>query len=124
MTCANNSSALNQVKRIVRGDSRGFKFRRRNRSTHNPILDTPEALYFTIKTNFKTEAYLFQKKLDNMYMSEDGYWHFLLNPEDTEDLDYGKYCWDIEVIQSGYKTTISRGYLELLNEATWKANEQ
>ena len=122
MNCENNSSALNQTKRMIRGDTKAFKFRRKNHE-HETIHNTPESLYFTIKTNFKTESYLFQKKLDNMYKTEDGYWHFRLNPEDTESLDYGKYCWDIEVIQGGFKTTISRGYLELLNEATWKANE-
>lgn len=121
MTCA-NSVALRQPKTMVRGDSKGYKFKRINKEGET-ISDTPSTLFFTLKTSFNTEQAIVQKKLDQMSQTQDGYWHFRLNPEDTEDLPYGKYCWDIQVVQDGYKTTIARGYLELTNESTWEVNE-
>lgn len=123
MNCLTNEPKLNQLKAMVRGDSRAYKFRRRTYAGET-ITDTPESLYFTLKTSFKTEDYVLQKRLGNMNITQDGYWHFLLTPQDTESLDYGRYCWDIQVVQDGYKTTIARGYLELTNESTWEANEQ
>lgn len=122
MACESNSPALNQTKCLIRGDSRGFKFQRKNYQ-QEAITDTPETLFFTVKTSFKVVDYLFQKKLDNMWMTQDGYWHFKLNPQDTESLPYGKYCWDVQVVQNGFKTTIARGYLKLLDESTFKENE-
>lgn len=122
MTCVNSSPALNQTKYMVRGDSKAYKFQRKDREG-NILTDTPTTLFFTVKTSFKTQEYVLQKNLENMYITQDGYWHFALNPEDTEDLPYGKYCWDIQVVQDGFKTTIARGYLELTNESTWKENE-
>lgn len=122
MTCANSSPALNQTKYMVRGDSKAYKFQRKDREG-NILTDTPTTLFFTVKTSFKTQEYVLQKNLENMYITQDGYWHFVLNPQDTEDLPYGKYCWDIQVVQDGFKTTIARGHLELTNESTWEVNE-
>lgn len=122
MTCANSSPALNQTKFMIRGDSKAYKFQRKDREG-NILTDKPTTLFFTLKTSFNTKDFVLQKTLDNMYISEDGYWHFVLNPDDTEDLPYGKYCWDIQVVQDGFKTTISRGFLVLSNESTWKENE-
>ena len=122
MTCANSSPALNQTKYMVRGDSKTYKFQRKDREG-NILTDTPTTLFFTVKTSFKTQEYVLQKNLENMYITQDGYWHFVLNPEDTEDLPYGKYCWDIQVVQDGFKTTISRGHLFLTDESTWEVNE-
>lgn len=122
MTCANSSPALNQTKYMVRGDSKAYKFQRKDKEG-NILTDTPTTLFFTVKTSFKTQEYVLQKNLENMYITQDGYWHFVLNPEDTEDLPYGKYCWDIQVVQDGFKTTIARGHLELTNESTWEVNE-
>ena len=122
MTCANSSPALDQTKYMVRGDSKAYKFQRKDREG-NILTDTPTTLFFTVKTSFKTQEYVLQKNLENMYITQDGYWHFVLNPEDTEDLPYGKYCWDIQVVQDGFKTTIARGYLVLTDESTWEVNE-
>jgi hypothetical protein len=107
---------------MVRGDSKAYKFQRKDREG-NILTDTPTTLFFTVKTSFKTQEYVLQKNLENMYITQDGYWHFVLNPEDTEDLPYGKYCWDIQVVQDGFKTTIARGYLVLTDESTWEVNE-
>lgn len=122
MTCVNSSPALNQTKYMVRGDSKAYKFQRKDKGG-NILTDTPTTLFFTVKTSFKTQEYVLQKNLENMYITQDGYWHFVLNPEDTEDLPYGKYCWDIQVVQDGFKTTISRGHLFLTDESTWEVNE-
>lgn len=83
----------------------------------------PEAIYFTIKRNFTEEEVLVQRRIESMTQTADGYWHFQIAPEDTEGLNYGQYCWDLEVIQEGFKTTIARGYLQLTNEATFASNE-
>lgn len=103
---------------FTRGNTKRYKFKRRD--IHNNVIEVePQSLYFTIVKNPKTapEA-LVQKSLEDFEYTQDGFWHFRIESEDTADLPYGKYFYDIEVTQDNVTTSIAKGWLELTYEAT------
>ena len=107
---------------FTRGDTQPLKFQRLDAEGH-AITQTPTAMYFTVKTDFNASDYVFQKSIEDMTLGEDNYWHFVINPEDTQALPVGNYVYDIEVTTEGNVFTISKGTLKLLAEATWYLNK-
>lgn len=108
---------------MTRGDTLKLKFQRRNKN-NQVILTLPSEIYFTVKANKDATAFLIQKRLSDMTFDNDGTYHILLKPCDTEKLPYGTYFFDIEVDDgSDYTFTISKGYITLTAEATWSENK-
>lgn len=107
---------------MTRGDTAGFKFQRLD-NDGNVIEARPNKLFFTVKKSYEDEGFVFQKKLDDMTFDENFWWHFRILPEDTDRLKYGTYVYDLETIQSGVKSTISKGNLIISSESTWAINE-
>lgn len=106
----------------TRGDTRQYNFKRLN-SDGEAITTIPDALYFTVKTSYDVQTPVFQKTIDNMAMDEDGTWRFTIEASDTNNLPYGAYVYDVEVIENGAVTTISKGKFILEGESTWAVNE-
>lgn len=106
----------------TRGDTRSYKFTRLD-PQGEVITTIPDALYFTVKTSYDVQTPVIQKTIDNMAMGEDGTWRFTIEASDTNDLAYGTYVYDIEVINNGAVTTISKGKFVLEGESTWAVNE-
>ena len=106
----------------IRGDTKQYNFTRLN-SEGAAITTTPDAMYFTVKTSFDVQTPVFQKTLNNMEMDADGTWRFTVEASDTNNLSYGTYVYDVEVIDDGAVTTISRGKFILEGESTWAVNE-
>ena len=107
---------------ITRGDTKGLKFQRKRDG--KPITQEAENIYFTVKDNNYTNDILFQKTIDDMDFDEDAYYHFTILPEDTNDLEYGDYKYDIEVkISDIYVKTIAKGILTVQEETTFVDNE-
>ena len=86
-------------------------------------------IYFTVKRNFSDTKYLFQKRLSNETINkgEDGLYHFAIEAEDTNNLPFGEYVFDIEVYRDNahnpdIKQTFT-GRLLLTNESTHQRNE-
>lgn len=107
----------------TRGDTWGYKFQRFD-FDGDLITDRPDAMYFTVKNSFNDRTPAIQKTLDDMYLDEDGFWHFTITPEDTNNLAYGEYYADIERIVAGDVKTIAKGTFKLTEEATWASNEK
>lgn len=107
---------------LIRGDSLPLKFQRLDADAH-PITVPPSEMYFTMKPSYKIKECVVQKTLADMTYGEDDFWHFKLNPSDTESLPYGRYFCDIEVTDDGEVNTISRFVIDLLEEATWRDNK-
>ena len=108
--------------KITRGDTGAYKFQRLDKSG-NAITTTPTALYFTVKKTYSQSTFAFQKSLSDMTIDENGFWHFKIQPEDTDTLEYGTYVYDIEVTDGDYVQTIAKGDLDICEEATWYANK-
>lgn len=102
----------------TRGDTVSYTFQRLDMNG-DVIFTTPEALFFTLKTNFETNKIIVQKDLSKMNMDSTGTWRFTLEHEDTKDLPYSNYVFDIQVTESGAVSTIAKGILRLTQEATW-----
>lgn len=103
---------------LTRGDTGQYKFQRLD-ADGEVITATPTAMYFTVKKSYQSSAVAFQKTIDDMEFGEDNYWHFTIDPTDTEALDIGNYVYDIEVTSEDIVSTIAKGTLKLLAEATW-----
>jgi hypothetical protein len=106
---------------LPRGDIRHVKFKVLSGGEEFTELDE---IYFTVKSNTKTEKIIFQKKLSSgdIVLGEDGFYHFTIYDTDTDDLSYGVYRFDIEIVGDEIKQT-KLGTLELTEEVTFAANE-
>ena len=81
--------------KFVRGDSQPFKFRIVDREGNDVDVSHIETLFITCrKQPERTSPIIFQKTLQDIAFS-DGYFHAEFLPTDTEDLEYGKYYFDI-----------------------------
>jgi len=110
---------------MPRGDSRPMKFKIKNKDGTECDIGFNE-IYITFKESYHSKEALFQKRLTNKDITkdEDGYYHFTILPEDTENLRYTRYYFDIEVHNRQpliKQTTI--GILELTQEVTFTENE-
>lgn len=108
--------------KLIRGDTAKFKFQRLD-ANGDAIMTIADELYFTVKENTKTKGFILQKTLDDMDFDGEGFYHFTIEPEDTNNLQYWNYAYDVEVIQNDVKTTVSIGKFVLLPEVTWAQNE-
>lgn len=112
---------------IVKGDvSDIYKFQRKY-DDETVIKTLPEKMWITFKIGTWCDDALFQKTLEKgiKYSEEDNYYRFRLESEDTCDLDYGTYYFDIAIInEQGEKKTLKKE-CELVVEkhCTEKCNE-
>lgn len=112
---------------LIHGDtSPVFKFQRKN-NTGEVITTLPQKMWITFKKDSKSEKALIQKTLADgiTYSDVDNYYRFRLLPEDTVDLCYGTYGFDVAIInESGEKLTLlNNGVLKLVDHYTTKNNE-
>ena len=106
---------------MTRGDTLPLKFTRLDPSSHT-IMDAPNAMFFTVKRSWDDKTPVIQKSLADMTEDDGGTWHFVIDANDTENLSYGTYVFDIEVTVSGCVTTICKDELKITREATWSSN--
>lgn len=109
---------------LIRGDTFMFKFQRKNLS--NDVIKTKsQKMWFTVKKNYKTTEKLIEKTLkDNtIIFDKDSYYHIRLNHEDTTNLKYKDYVYDIQVENDGYVQTIGMGTITITNEVTFEGGE-
>ena len=113
-----------QTLSINRGTYIGYKAQRLNMDG-TPILTQADAIYFIIKKNWTDKTALITKTLDDMTFDANGYYHFSINPEDTENLPYGTYVWDFTSVYSddAYRAKPAKGYFVIGNSAGWIINE-
>lgn len=111
---------------IIRGDTKYYKFKRINKLDGNIITTIPDKMCFTVKFDYNVEDVLIQKTLDNeiKFDEENSYYYFTILPEDTNNLPYGKYVYDIEITEKSKVTTIAIGEIELTEEVTFASNKE
>lgn len=112
-----------------RGDTKVLdKFRLLNTDGEVLALGANDTLYFTVKKDANSKNVLIQKttKDSGITLEDDGYYHIIIDPEDTNDLDYGDYQYDIELKSIGSRTfvrTLVEGVITLTEEITWGGDE-
>lgn len=107
---------------VKKANTAKYKFQRKN-EIGEVILLKADKIYFTVKEQSLPDNVIFQKTIDDMTFDEDGTYHFTIEPEDTENLIYGTYLYDIKVIQENTKTTIAEGKFEVKKVVTLPINE-
>ena len=111
------------VMSMTRGDTAKFKFQRIDAEGH-PITTIADKCWFSVKTNDTQQNVVIQKTIEDMdFSTEDYFYRFTIDPSDTNELQYGDYVYDVEIIQDDYKQTISKGQFILDYEVTFINNE-
>lgn len=106
-----------------RGDTCPVSFEVTDSKGNELDLSTSE-IYFTLKKNYNTQNYILQKKKSNSGITVDGKkGSLVLTHNDTAELNYGNYVYDIQIKSGDYVKTLAMGTITLTNESTWKANE-
>ena len=109
---------------MPRGDLRNIKFNILDENKKVVSLEFDE-IFISFKTNSTKKDLLFQKKLSNgtITKDEENYYHFKIEPEDTNNLIYGTYVFDIELIKENLIKQTTVGKLEITDEVTFAINE-
>lgn len=83
-----------------------------------------DEIYMTVKKSYNETDSLFQKKLsDGSIQKEGDSYYFTIKSEDTADLKYGQYVFDIELVRGDVLKQTFLGSIKLTEEATHAANE-
>ena len=115
---------MNKIE-LVQGDTSPiYKFQRKYKDG-TVITTQPKKMWITFKINHNYEDSILQKTLENGIKFEDGYYKFQLFSEDTYNLSYGKYGFDIAILNENNekKTLLNDGELEIIPHYTKKKNE-
>jgi hypothetical protein len=91
------------------------------------ITTLPQKMWITFKYTYDDTIAIFQKTLKNgiEYNEEDNYYRFQFFSEDTNELPFGIYGFDIAIINEygEKKTLLNNGKLNILSHYTKKDNE-
>ena len=112
---------LKQPISIVRGTTNGYSLNLTDADGATYTLQTGEVLKFGIKQQPTDNVYLVTKTFDTQ--GDDGGYAFALNPDDTINLAFGAYWYDIG-LQSGsnYFNVIPASPFEITYNVTkWEA---
>lgn len=90
---------MKQPLAIVRGTTKTMTISLTDESGAVYELGTNEKLRFGVKAHPGDPAYLFSKEMSSESL-DDGLYSFMIEPSDTENLDFGCYYYDIG-LQSG-----------------------
>lgn len=104
---------------MTRGDTHIIRFQRKD--ANGKVIETKvKEMYFTLRKNEYSDLILIKKKLDEgiTFDEKDFYYRVEIDPKDTDDLDYGSYFYDVEVITDDYTKTIKKDYIEITKEST------
>lgn len=107
------------IYKLIRGDTFAFKLPVKLKNKATLKQETVDTIYITARKDTREDAdAIFQKSIEDIHIDDEGYCHAMFKPEDTENLDYGFYIFDIEItLKSGYrKSKVCK--LELTKEAT------
>ena len=106
-----------------RGDTTPVSFELTD-SSGNELDFSSAEVYFTMKKSYATQNYVLQKKKSTGDITFEGNKGTLvLEHNDTAELKYGNYVYDIQIKSGSYVKTLALGTITLTNESTWKANE-
>lgn len=102
---------------VTKGDTLSFGFKL---TKIKQELDTAR---FTCKTNFDDIEPIFEKNLEkgitlDHHDLEDYYYKVRIAPEDTENLELGKYYYDLQIEINGDVFTIMKGIFTLDYDVT------
>lgn len=126
MDCYNNTPIVGELQTLSlnRGTYVGYKAQRINMDG-TPITTKADAVFFVVKKQWTDKNALIIKTIDDMTFDEEGFYHFSINPEDTESLPYGNYVWDFTSMynNNSYRAKPAHGKFIIGNSAGWIVNQ-
>lgn len=109
---------------MSRGDvvTRTFTIKNSDRTV---FTEAPDEIYLTVKSTANEYDFKFQKRLSegDFILIEPGKYQFTINPEDTNDLKFMTYDFDIEIVKSPHLKKTFLGTLTIEKEVTHWYNE-
>lgn len=98
---------------IIRGDTARFEVEILDQKGDPYALQSGDQLVFTVKKNTSTSLIILQKNIVGKT--------FTISHEDTANLDYGKYVYDIQLTQANgdVTTVIQPSPFEILPEVNY-----
>lgn len=110
--------------KMPRGDIRDIKFNIID-SNETVIPTDFDEIYATFKRGYSDKEVLFQKRLTNGTITKDSsnYYHFTIEPNETNNLAYGEYVFDIEILKENLIKQTFVGEFILTDEVTFAINE-
>ena len=106
---------------LPRGDIRNIRF---NVTSDGTAYTDFTEVYFSVKSSATKKELLFQKKLSDGSIIQDGdYYTLRIESADTESLEYRKYVFDIEVVKGDIIKQTTLGELIITPEVTFNDNE-
>lgn len=99
---------------FTRGDSQYIGFETED------LSGVVDRAFFTVRKTFeKTSPVILQKTLNNgISFLGDGVYRIKIEPEDTINLNLGKYYYDIELQENGDVSTVIKGQIILTYDIT------
>lgn len=126
MDCYNNTPIVGELQTLSlnRGTYVGYKAQRINMDG-TPITTKADAVFFVVKKQWTDKNALIIKTIDDMTFDEEGFYHFSIIPEDTENLPYGNYVWDFTSMynNNAYRAKPAHGKFIIGNSAGWIVNQ-
>ena len=91
----------------------------------SPFAEDFDNIYMTVKKYASDKKYIFQKRLSDggIMKIDDGTYQFTIMPEDTDNMGFGDYDFDIELVINGVLKRTFMGVLTLGKESTHRCNE-
>ena len=108
--------------KVIRGDTNNFKFSRKD-NEGNVITEMASKIFFTVKNSYNSSNIEIQKTIEDMDFNE-GVYTFVIDGNDTDEMSYGTYKYDLEVVEDDYKQTISIGDFVVMEEVTFTSDEE
>lgn len=111
MLYVNNAGVI----RLTRGDTARLTVSVVNDINGQPYeIASTDILYLTVRKKVKDPNYCFQKKLIGSNL-------FHIEPEDTEELDFGNYVYDVQLTRENgdIYTVIEPTRFEVMTEVTY-----
>lgn len=105
---------------FIRGDSCPIKFKVNDIEEVSVSKTGLQSLYLTCrKSNNKNSEVIFQKKIDDfVYKDEEEYYFITIEPEDTQELPYDTYNFDIQATFIDGEVQTLKGEFTLTDEDT------
>lgn len=98
--------------RLTRGDTARINVTLVDSSGEPYEMQNDDLLILSVKKTVKTDTYYFQKQISGSSM-------FYIKPEDTNDLDFGKYKYDVQLVTNDeVYTIIEPSTFEIMSEVT------
>ena len=102
---------------MIKGDTLSFGVEIADQDGNPLDIDTA---YFTCKKNYADEYSAFQKALNSgITKVEAGKYRVRIAPNDTKNLEAGKYFYDFQIGKNGDVFTIMKGVIELEYDVTY-----